>query len=241
MDKKEIQATVQSSVLEWSYKCFWRCGGKQIPVTKDANGVYRTAGNIIIEEDKVTCIGTAIDKVARAQKTADDAKVIGKNARATANTAQATANSAKATSKNAQATADEAIKRLDAMAYNQEACLDSMRELCNQLTITIDEKYTTLNNSYVTLNGRFDGLERKIPPDQSGAIALLQSQISNLEDNDKIFKAFALKKSKNTYQKIELKAAELKALEAEKAFEDPEDADPPSPAPKPHRKWWQRR
>ncbi len=80
-----------------------------------------------------------------------------------------------------------------------------------------------------------------MPPDQSEAISSLNGQVSELKQNDENFEAFARKKGKGVWEKIELRVEELKALEALQDA-DSLDINPPSPSVvKPHRKWWQRR
>lgn len=230
LNLENTQLFIEKAVIDWNYECFFICDGVKIPVKLKSDGYYHTAGGTKIPDIKVTCIGKATDKIATANSTAN----------------------------RAEGKADRANKRLDNLDDHQEAFIDSLDDLRGDLTF-IWEQYNELNTLVLEqseedkkLHEKLkkdlekkldDGIERLVqdmPPDQSGAIALLRSQISGLEDNDKIFKAFALKKGKSVYQTIELKAAEVKAAEL-KALEDPEDADPPSPDPKPRRKWWQRR
>ncbi len=238
MTKKEIQAKLEEAVLDFQYECYWQCGGNSIPVTKGADGQYRISGGQIIKESAVYCYGKKpSDKVARAQRTADEAKAGNKKAQDTANSAKTISKKAQDTANDAKATAEEAMARLNA---DKTACLDSIFALRRELTF-VSSQYTELNSSYSNLSIDFGNLRQNMPPDQSEAISELNGQVSELKETDQKLTAFARKTHKNPWEKIELRAAELKALE-KPGDADSLDIDPPSPSVvKPHRKWWQKR
>lgn len=196
MKAKQIDAAIEKAVLDFQFECLWICGGNSIRVTKGSDGQFRTADNVIIKETDVHCFGKKpIDKVARAQRTADEAKAGNKKA-------QDTANSAKTIGKKAQATADEAVGRLNALLDDQGACLDSVRALRDELTLMISSRYTTLNTSYTDLDVRFQQLKTDMPSDQSAAVDSLQDQVSGLEDWNEVWKALGYSTHSHKLDKI---------------------------------------
>lgn len=182
MGAKKTQAFVETATVTYNYSCFYICDGVKIPVRKGNDGVYRTADGTKISATKVTCIGKAVDKVATAN--------------ATANRAERKADKALAGNARAQATADSAL----VVACRNNDQLDSLEQVVQQLLDENGQQATELKI-----------LTREMPEDQNVAVQELQCKVSDLEDKDQMFEAFARSTHKHTWEKIVDRAQEVDA------------------------------
>lgn len=187
MTTAETQTFMEKAVIAYNYQCFYICEGTKIPVKKWRDGKYHTADGTVIEDSRVTCIGKPVDKVATANSTA--------------NRAERKADKALATSDRAQAMADSAMTiALQALACCRDNDqLDSLEQIVQQLLRE--------NGQFATELGI---LSNEMPEDQSEAVQELQGRVSDLEDKDQMFEAFARSTHKPTWENIVDRAQEAK-------------------------------
>lgn len=190
MTPTENQAFVEKAVVAYNYSCFYICDGVRIPVKKGNDGVYRTADGTKINDNKVTCIGKPVDKVATANSTAN---------RAERKADKALAGNARAESK-ADSALTIALQALACCQNNQFGDqLDSLEQIVQQLLMESGQMATDL-----------DILSNEMPEDQSAAVQELQDKVSGLEDKDQMFEAFARKTHRHTWENIVDRAQEAK-------------------------------
>ncbi len=187
MNHAATQTFTEKAVVAYNYQCFYICEGTKIPIQKWRDGKYHTADGTVIEDSKVTCIGKPVDKVATANSTA--------------NRAERKADKALAGNVRAQATADSALTiAQQALASCQR--LDSLEQTVGQLLQENGQLATELGI-----------LANEMPEDQSEAVEYLCSKVSDLEDKDQMFEAFARKTHKHTWERIVNRAQEAKEAE----------------------------